>query len=100
MPFIVATINLFLSLVHRLCISENTLSTLALWDVTAKKTVQSIEQKLRYLFNGLSLPKRSCLFEKSFLQLTVIQSFFLTKFYANFKTKKQTVTPKKNLLIF
>ena len=37
---------------------------------------------------------------KNFFTLTVIQSLFLTKFYANFKTKKQTVKPKKNLSIF
>ena len=30
----------------------------------------------------------------------VIQSLLLTKFYTNFKTKKQTVKPKNNILIF
>ena len=35
-----------------------------------------------------------------FFTITVIQSLFLTKFYANFKTKKQTVKPKNNLSIF
>ena len=51
------------------------------------------------LLIGLSLPKRSCLFEV-FFTVMVIQSLFLTKFYANFKTKKHTVKPKKNLSIF
>ena len=47
-----------------------------------------------YLF-----PKKNA-YLKNLFTVTVIQSLLLTNFYTNFKTKKQTVKPKKNILIF
>ena len=59
-PFIVTTVILFLSFVHWLCISENTRSTFALWDTTAKKNCTILRNSFFFCRHVFLIVENTC----------------------------------------